>query len=230
MDYGARFYDPSIGRFTTVDPLADEPEQVDKSPYAYGWNNPIKYDDPDGKCPRCIKAAIKTTIKSIAKGKVDLGEFYDIAESVGTLVDGNLNMADAEAIFNLISPVSTKELKAGKKLAEKALDKVDEALDGVKKNKTHGNKLDDKPAEGYSLRDRNTKETKKYGETTRGEDKYGTGNQKRYTKKYLKENNVDYVRETSGTKKNMHIWQHEKIKDHKSHNEGERPRLNKSDY
>ncbi len=36
-----------------VDPLADHPNQVDKSPYAAFWNNPIKYNDPDGRCPIC---------------------------------------------------------------------------------------------------------------------------------------------------------------------------------
>jgi len=36
-----------------VDPLADAPEQIDKSPYAAIWNNPIKWNDPDGRCPSC---------------------------------------------------------------------------------------------------------------------------------------------------------------------------------
>ncbi len=31
--------------------LADHELQIDKSPYAYGWNNPIKYVDPNGLCP-----------------------------------------------------------------------------------------------------------------------------------------------------------------------------------
>ena len=34
-DYGARWYDPAIARWGVVDALADEPEQIDKSPYAY---------------------------------------------------------------------------------------------------------------------------------------------------------------------------------------------------
>jgi len=34
-----------------LDPLAEEITQYDKSPYAYSWNNPIFYIDPDGKKP-----------------------------------------------------------------------------------------------------------------------------------------------------------------------------------
>jgi RHS repeat-associated protein len=42
-DYGARFYDPALGRFTTVDPIADIFNY--QSPFAYASNNPIKYID-----------------------------------------------------------------------------------------------------------------------------------------------------------------------------------------
>jgi RHS repeat-associated protein len=55
-DYGARWYDGSLGRWMSVDPLAEASEQVDKSPYAYVWGNPILMDDPDGKCPWCAVA------------------------------------------------------------------------------------------------------------------------------------------------------------------------------
>ncbi len=52
-DYGARNYDPSIGRWMNVDPLAEHPNQLDKTPYNYTWNNPTNLTDPDGRCPTC---------------------------------------------------------------------------------------------------------------------------------------------------------------------------------
>jgi RHS repeat-associated protein len=46
-DYEARQYDPAIGRFTTMDPLAEKYYSV--SPYAYCANNPVNAIDFDGK-------------------------------------------------------------------------------------------------------------------------------------------------------------------------------------
>ena len=51
-DYGARHYDPALGRFTTVDPMAGE--DYTTSPYGYCGNNPTNFIDPSGCLPSPI--------------------------------------------------------------------------------------------------------------------------------------------------------------------------------
>jgi len=45
-DYGKRFYDPQLGRFHTIDPLAEW--HMNYTPYHYCFNNPVNLIDPFG--------------------------------------------------------------------------------------------------------------------------------------------------------------------------------------
>jgi len=47
LDFGARIYDSRSGRWLSVDPLAAKAPHW--TPYRYGFNNPIRYYDPDGR-------------------------------------------------------------------------------------------------------------------------------------------------------------------------------------
>ena len=46
-DYGARNYDPALGRWMNVDPLAERHPEI--SPFVYCANNPVVFVDPDGQ-------------------------------------------------------------------------------------------------------------------------------------------------------------------------------------
>ena len=84
----------------------------------------------------------------------------------------------------------------------------------------HGNSLKTtKPAEGYILKDKTTHEILKYGETTRGK--------QRYTKKFLESVNAEMEFVKAGTKAEMHVWQHTMIEGYVSV-VGCRPPLNLS--
>ena len=52
--FGARYYSAAQGRFLSVDPAmesADPPNPQSWNRYAYTFNNPLRYTDPDGRIP-----------------------------------------------------------------------------------------------------------------------------------------------------------------------------------
>ncbi|MGJ1419292.1 DUF6443 domain-containing protein [Sphingobacterium spiritivorum] len=95
LDYGARFHDPVIGRFTTVDPLADIFEEV--SPFNYGLNNPILMVDPTGMAAdttRSVMGPVINIYRTINNFRWPTWSYHvpilgSAAESGNNLADGN---------------------------------------------------------------------------------------------------------------------------------------------
>jgi len=81
--YGARYYDSRTSVWLSVDPLAERFPNI--SSYVYAADNPIKYVDPDGKCP---------IIAWIIKAGANAGADMLAQATMSYLFDSNVNSWD----------------------------------------------------------------------------------------------------------------------------------------
>lgn len=87
----ARFYDPNVGRFLSIDPITPGEDNDGKhfNRYTYAYNNPVRFTDPDGRCPICIWVGISlyfTMDNANAPGPKDTPSSMSTQDKVGAIV------------------------------------------------------------------------------------------------------------------------------------------------
>jgi RHS repeat-associated protein len=83
-DFGARNYDPVLGRFLSIDPVDFQDKNIHSfNRYAYGNNNPLKYKDPDGRYADFVIEAASLTV-----GYLSLRSNFRSGNYRAALVDG----------------------------------------------------------------------------------------------------------------------------------------------
>ena len=201
--YGARNYDPAIGRWVNIDPLLNDldfkfdPNDIDKdddeelafaikttlgngggiyntdnlNPYSYGYNDPVRFDDPDGRCPICIVAALllysEFANAPTGNAKTD-SRNYNASKGNKTLVSEAV-LGGKEGLINSAKSMAVEKLadKLNQEISEKKVPNPN----GKNGGKAHQKTIDKEEAkmkkEGYTETKREVKVETPNGEKSK---------------------------------------------------------------
>ncbi|NUO03198.1 MAG: RHS repeat-associated core domain-containing protein, partial [Saprospiraceae bacterium] len=141
-DYGARWYDPTVGRWWSVDKLSDHPAQVGLSPYQYGWNSPVKLNDPDGNipCAQCIAFVVGALVEYGTQVATNMTNGHDFKSALTHDINGwkILTSGTASAVSLGISNSANTARASATVIKQLAVD----GAESVAKQAIDGDKID----------------------------------------------------------------------------------------
>ena len=102
--YGARYYDPGIGRFISPDTIVSDPANPQSlNRYSYALNNPLKYSDPTGHWPSWsdigsfLGAVAETVVSTVASSFMPYIAYTQVYEPICQLVSGQKSIQDFQS-------------------------------------------------------------------------------------------------------------------------------------
>ncbi|GAB3926320.1 RHS repeat-associated core domain-containing protein [Kribbella albertanoniae] len=138
---GAREYDPTIGKFISVDPQLDNTDPQSLNAYVYGNNNPITFSDPDGMSWfSSIVESIKTVATTVTNRVVEtVKETINVASTVVNWVKDTATQTFEAIKYVVTHPVEVikkieKTVKTVVKTAIKVAVKVAKKVNEIRKD------------------------------------------------------------------------------------------------
>jgi RHS repeat-associated protein len=118
-DFNARTYDQQTGRFIQIDPKSEDEQQESLTPYHFTGNNPVRFNDPTGKCATCkeiwkeIKSAAKETVESAYRGAVDVARTFNTYVNPATPF---VELATGKSVASDLTEDKSRMMSAGQSL------------------------------------------------------------------------------------------------------------------
>jgi hypothetical protein len=112
-DYGARNYDPAIGRWLSPDPLAEE--AYNWTPFRFGFNNPIRFSDPTGLVEKDWIPEVNDTTRAVSYTAEKVDSAKTLFSQYGTSQEKAEKITDTKG---------GEKIDVGTKISEKKVEAV----------------------------------------------------------------------------------------------------------